>query len=84
MTAKTMHINQVKEQLLELLRKEHAFRSYDPESVTIASISDKELIALTMRHLDEIKMLFTIYPTSNHFKPATSTASLKSRFDNIC
>lgn len=59
-------INHVKEQLIELLKKECAFWSYDASSFTAMSISDNELIALTMRYLDldEIKLLFTIFPTS--------------------
>ncbi len=58
--------NEVKELLLEMLKKENAFWSYAPESVNMDTIADDQLIALTMRHLDldEIKMLFEIYPYS--------------------
>lgn len=53
----------VKLSLLEMLRQENAFWSYDPESVTLASIGDDRLIALTLRYLDlpEIRQLFTIF-----------------------
>ncbi len=61
----------IKKKLFELLLKEHAFWSYDPRSLKFDSISDDQLIALTMRHLDldEIKMLFDIYP-KNKIKSA--------------
>lgn len=54
----------IKNELLEKLREENAFWSYAPESVSLSIISDDQLIALTMRHLDlpEIKQLFLIYP----------------------
>ncbi len=54
---------EMKEKLLGLLKEEHAFWSYEPNSVSISSISDDQLIALTMRHLDldEIKILFQLY-----------------------
>lgn len=53
----------VKHTLLEQLRKEHAFWSYEPESVSLDSVGDDQLIALTMRYLDlpEIKQLFSIF-----------------------
>ncbi len=56
----------IKKKLFKLLAEEHAFWSYDPNSINYNSISDDQLIALTMRHLDldEIKMLFDIYPKS--------------------
>ncbi len=56
-------VNDIKSGLLRLLKEENAFWSYEPESVTIDSIRDDQLIALTMRYLDldEIKQLFTIY-----------------------
>lgn len=54
---------EIKNALLEQLRQEHAFWSYEPESVKPDSIDDDQLIALTMRYLDlpEINQLFTIY-----------------------
>ncbi len=53
----------VKRALLEQLKQEHAFWSYEPESVNLDSVDDDQLIALTMRHLDlrEIKQLFSIF-----------------------
>ncbi len=56
-------INEIKSELLRQLKEENAFWSYDPESVTLESIRDDQLIALTMRYLDldEIKQLFSIY-----------------------
>lgn len=57
-------INSIKRTLLEKLKEENAFWSYDPKTVTTDNIRDDQLIALTMRHLDldEIKQLFTIFP----------------------
>lgn len=54
----------IKEKLLEQLKRENAFWSYDSESVTLANVEDDQLIALTMRYLDleEIAQLFTIFP----------------------
>lgn len=57
-------VNAVKQGLLDQLKAEHAFWSYDQESINIGTIGDDQLIALTMRHLDmpEIKLLFSIFP----------------------
>ena len=44
--------NKIKMKLLDLLKEEHAFWSYTPESITIDNIGDDRLIALTMRYLD--------------------------------
>lgn len=46
-----------------MLKKEHAFWSYDVDSIKAQDIPDDQLIALTLRHLDlsEIKLLFSIY-----------------------
>lgn len=54
----------IKHYLLEKLREEHAFWSYSTGSIDYDNITDDQLIALTMRHLDipEINMLFQIYP----------------------
>lgn len=54
-------ILEIKRSLLNELKKENAFWSYDPESVK--AITDKQLIALTMRYLDlpEIAQLFRVY-----------------------
>lgn len=56
-------INDIKGRLLEQLKEENAFWSYDPESVFLDNVQDDQLIALTMRYLDldEIKQLFSIY-----------------------
>lgn len=57
-------INDIKNSLLIQLKDEHAFWSYEPESITADSMDDDQLIALTMRYLDlaEIKQLFRIFP----------------------
>ncbi len=54
---------EIKRTLLGQLKQEHAFWSYEPESVNVDSIEDDQLIALTMRYLDlpEINQLFKIY-----------------------
>lgn len=59
-----MEIKSVKENLLDHLKKENAFWSYEDHSVTIETVNDDQLIALTMRYLDlaEIKQLFVIFP----------------------
>lgn len=56
-------IKEIKDTLLEQLKEENAFWSYDTQSVTIDKISDDQLIALTMRYLDldQIKQLFCIF-----------------------
>lgn len=56
-------IQEIKTILFQQLKKENAFWSYDPESVTLDVVEDDQLIALTMRYLDldEIKQLFEIY-----------------------
>lgn len=57
-------VAEIKGRLLEMLKEERAFWSYEPNSVTLDNLSDDQLIALTMRYLDldEIKMLFGIFP----------------------
>ena len=45
-------IASIKHKLLDSLKKEHAFWSYEQESVTLSNIDDSQLIAMTMRHLD--------------------------------
>lgn len=56
-------INEIKNGLLEQLKEENAFWSYDPKSISLDNIHDDQLIALTMRYLDldEIKQLFSIF-----------------------
>lgn len=57
------NISAIKGNLLRQLKEEKAFWSYAPESVTLESVRDDQLIALTMRYLDldEIKLLFQIF-----------------------
>ncbi len=68
-------ILEVKGMLVDKLKEEHAFWSYEPLSVSVSTIDDANLIALTMRHLDlpEIKQLFTIF----------SYAKIKKAWKNI-
>lgn len=56
-------VEQIKHTLLQQLRKEAAFWSYDQDSVNLESVDDAQLIALTMRHLDlpDIRQLFSIF-----------------------
>ena len=59
-------LNNVKSFLLRKLKEENALWAYDPEAITIDKVDDDNLIAWTMRHLDldEIALLFSIYPKS--------------------
>jgi len=54
----------IKRLLFRHLKKEHAFWSYDPKSVTFVRMTDDFLIEKTLYHLDweDIKRLFEIYP----------------------
>jgi hypothetical protein len=54
----------VKRLLFRHLKKELAFWSYDPESVTLARLGDNLLIEKVMYHLDceDVVRLFEIYP----------------------
>lgn len=54
---------EIKAFLLNKLKQEKAFWSYDPNSVTLETIPDELLIALTLRHLDleEINLLYEIF-----------------------
>lgn len=56
-------IRKKKEELLTQLKEEKAFWSYEDQSVTLDSVDDDHLIAMTMRYLDlpEIKQLFEIF-----------------------
>lgn len=56
-------VDRIKGELLEQLKEENAFWSYDLNTVTLDNIHDEQLIALTMRYLDleEIKQLFSIF-----------------------
>lgn len=53
----------VKLKLVEMLKLENAFWSYDPKAIEADRISDENLIALTFRHLDleEINLLYTVF-----------------------
>lgn len=53
----------IKSKLLEQLKQEGAFWSYDSGSITCQNIPDDRFIALTMRYLDleEINLLFKVY-----------------------
>lgn len=55
--------SKIKGELFNLLKEEKAFWSYTPESVSLDTIKDDMLIAMTMRYLDlpEIKLLFRIF-----------------------
>lgn len=50
--------------LFEQLKREHAFWSYDQESVSLDRISDDQLFALTLRYLDldDINAMFATLP----------------------
>ena len=61
--------NKLKRMLFRHLKKEHAFWSYDPVSVSFSQMSDDFLIEKVLYHLDcdDIKRLFEIYP-KKHIK----------------
>lgn len=52
-----------KESLIDSLKNENAFWSYNSNSITLSNYPDDQLIADTLRYLDldEIKLLFEIY-----------------------
>lgn len=56
----------IKSYLLEMLKREGAYWSYNKAGIIIETLSDDDLIADTLRYLDldEIKLLFDIYPKS--------------------
>ncbi len=58
-----LHRAEIKQSLLDKLKEEHAFWSYESDSVSLDSVSDNQLIALTMRYLDlpEINQLFSLF-----------------------
>ena len=57
----------IKKMLFRHLKKEHAFWSYDPKSVTLARMGDDFLIEKVLYHLDweDIMKLFEIYPKTH-------------------
>lgn len=54
---------QIKEELIDELKKEHAFWSYNLESVNSDSMTDEMLIGYTLRYLDleDINKLYLIF-----------------------
>lgn len=54
---------EIKSLLLQKLKEEKAFWSYNQEAINVQSIDDDTLIVSTLRYLDleEISLLFTIY-----------------------
>ena len=63
MLYKRNEIKELKCKLLDQLKEEHAFWSYEPASVSLDNIDDDQLIAYTMRYLDlkEIELLFKMF-----------------------
>ena len=57
----------IKRLLFRHLKKEHAFWSYDPASVTLSRMEDDFLIEKVLYHLDwdDIMKLFEIYPKTH-------------------
>ena len=55
--------NKIRQSLFRKLKRENAFWSYDPKSVTLRNCDDETLIYKTLVHLDieEINKLFSIY-----------------------
>lgn len=53
----------VKQTLVDMLKEEKAFWSYDNDAINASDIPDDQLIAMTMRYLDldQIKLLFEIF-----------------------
>ena len=56
-------VNEIKRNLLEALKKEKAFWSFEESLINETTISDEFLIAYTLRYLDlkEIDSLYKIY-----------------------
>jgi len=63
MNALPENINKIRQSLFRKLKKENAFWSYDPKSLTLRNCDDETLIYKTLVHLDieEINLLFIIY-----------------------
>lgn len=53
-------VNDIKRILLEKLKEEHTFWSYDVSKINVDNITDELLIVKTLRHLDiyDIDLLF--------------------------
>ena len=63
MNALSKNRNTIRQSLFRKLKRENAFWSYNPESVTLRNCDDETLIYKTLVHLDieEINQLFSIY-----------------------
>ena len=66
MSALSEKRNKLRQSLFRKLKRENAFWSYNPESVTLRNCDDETLIYKTLVHLDikEINQLFAIYDKS--------------------
>jgi len=66
MSALKENKNKLRQSLFRKLKRENAFWSYNPESVTLRNCGDEALIYNTLIHLDieEINQLFSIYDKS--------------------
>ena len=63
MSASSENRNGLRQSLFRKLKRENAFWSYNPESITLRNCDDETLIYKTLVHLDieEINQLFIIY-----------------------
>jgi len=63
MSALSENRNKLRHSLFRKLKRENAFWSYNPESITLRNCDDETLIYKTLVHLDikEINQLFIIY-----------------------
>jgi hypothetical protein len=63
MIATSENRNKLRQSLFKKLKRENAFWSYNPESVTLRNCDDETLIYNTLIYLDikEINQLFSIY-----------------------
>jgi len=63
MSSLSVNRNKLRQSLFRKLKRENAFWSYNPESVTLRNCDDETLIYKTLVHLDinEINQLFSIY-----------------------
>jgi len=66
MSALSENRNKIRQSLFRKLKKENAFWSYRPQSVSLRHCDDETLIYKTLVHLDieEINQLFSIYDKS--------------------
>jgi len=63
MNASSENRNKLRQSLFKKLKRENAFWSYNPRSVTLRNCNDDTLIYKTLVHLDikEINQLFNLY-----------------------